>query len=194
MDCCGGARRGVDCAAEEETVSLVIDPHLPFTSPAPGDGREAAGRAAPPERAARVELRRQIVTLERQLSDALATAFAHATPDALAAASAPAGRRTSGSPRLLDLGELEAVRDALAARLGEARGLLSAVGERQEQARLVREQMLREPHRHRFVRVARRDLGEPGCGYWEVRPRLGLVGMLMGWWQVKVSSGCPLAT
>jgi hypothetical protein len=86
------------------------------------------------------------------------------------------------------------VRDALAARLGEARTLLSAVGERQEQARLLREEMLREPRRHRFVRIARRDLGEPGCGYWEVRPRLGIVGMLMGWWQVKVSSGCPLAT
>ena len=86
------------------------------------------------------------------------------------------------------------MRDALAAHLGEARALLSAVGERQEEARLMRERMLREPHRHRFVRVARSDLGEPGCGYWEVRPRLGLVGILMGWWQVKVSSGCPLAT
>jgi len=27
-----------------------------------------------------------------------------------------------------------------------------------------------------------------------VRPRVGLVGMFMGWWQVKLSSGCPLAT
>jgi hypothetical protein len=27
-----------------------------------------------------------------------------------------------------------------------------------------------------------------------VRPRLGLIGMLMGWWQVKLSSGCPLAS
>src|SRR5947209_8298032 len=30
----------------------------------------------------------------------------------------------------------------------------------------------------------------PGAG----RPRLGLIGMMMGWWQVKLSSGCPLAT
>ena len=37
------------------------------------------------------------------------------------------------------------------------------------------------------------DLGEPGCGVWQVRPRLGIIGMLMGWWQVKLSSGCPLA-
>jgi len=35
-------------------------------------------------------------------------------------------------------------------------------------------------------------VGEPGCGVWQVRPRLGLIGMLMGWWQVKLSSGCPL--
>jgi len=172
-------------------VSLVTDPRPLSQIPAPGEERAAAAAA---ERAARVELRRQIATLERQLSDALATAFVHATPDALTSAQAPAGRGAADAPRLLGLGELEAVRDALATRLGGARALLSAVGERQEQARLLREQMLREPHRHRFVRVARRDLGEPGCGFWEVRPRLGLVGMLMGWWQVKVSSGCPLAT
>ena len=53
--------------------------------------------------------------------------------------------------------------------------------------------MLLEPGRYRFARVALADLGEPGCGVWQVRPRLGLLGMLMGWWQVKLSSGCPLA-
>jgi hypothetical protein len=42
------------------------------------------------------------------------------------------------------------------------------------------------------VRVTQAQVGEPGCGFWEVRPRLGLIGMLMGWWCVKVSSGCPL--
>ena len=26
------------------------------------------------------------------------------------------------------------------------------------------------------------DLGQGGCGVWEVRPRLGLIGMLAGWW------------
>jgi hypothetical protein len=40
--------------------------------------------------------------------------------------------------------------------------------------------------------VTQRELGAGGCGVWRVRPRLGLVGMLMGWWQVKLSSGCPL--
>ena len=52
--------------------------------------------------------------------------------------------------------------------------------------------MLLEPGKHRFERVSCSDLGQPGCGAWEVRPRLGLIGMLMGWWQVKLSSGCPL--
>ena len=33
--------------------------------------------------------------------------------------------------------------------------------------------------------------GEPGCGAYVVRPRLGLIGMLAGWWEVKLSSGCP---
>jgi hypothetical protein len=53
--------------------------------------------------------------------------------------------------------------------------------------------MLLEPGKHRFERIACSDLGDPGCGVWEVRPRLSLIGMLMGWWQVKLSSGCPLA-
>jgi hypothetical protein len=145
------------------------------------------------ERAARAELRRQIAALERRLSEALATAFAQAAPDALAGEDAGLAPALAG-PRLLALGELEAVRDDLAARLSRAHALLEDVGARQEEARLLRERMLREPDRYRFVRVSRRDLGEPGCGFWEVRPRLGLVGMLMGWWQVKLSSGCPLAT
>ena len=56
------------------------------------------------------------------------------------------------------------------------------------------EQMRLEPGRYRWVRVYAADLGEPGCQSWQVRPRLGLLGMLMGWWRVVVSSGCPLAT
>jgi hypothetical protein len=52
--------------------------------------------------------------------------------------------------------------------------------------------MVLEPGRHRFTRVSRASLGEPGCGVWQVRPRLGLIGMLAGWWHDKLSSGCPL--
>jgi hypothetical protein len=53
--------------------------------------------------------------------------------------------------------------------------------------------MLAEPAAHPWVYISRHDVGEPGCGGWHSRPRLGPLGMLMGWWRVKVSSGCPLA-
>jgi hypothetical protein len=138
------------------------------------------------ERAARRSLREQIDRLERQLADAFVTAF---PMGGLAQPPAPAG----AEPRLLDLGELEVVRDELAERLREARATIARRADEQAESRLLLERMLLEPGRYRFARVACRDLGEPGCGAWQVRPRLGLVGMLMGWWQVKLSSGCPLA-
>ena len=53
--------------------------------------------------------------------------------------------------------------------------------------------MIAEPERYKWVRVSNEDIGEPGCRHWHSRPKLGLIGMLMGWWRVKVSSGCPLA-
>jgi hypothetical protein len=145
-------------------------------------------------REARAELRRQIAALERQLSDAMATAFGQSAPRAPAGAAPPPGAARPRAPRVLDLGELEAVRDDLAARLSDAGACLTELGERQEAARVRLERMLLEPGRHRFARVTSRELGEGGCGVYRVRPRLGLVGMFMGWWQVKLSSGCPLAT
>jgi hypothetical protein len=99
----------------------------------------------------------------------------------------------ASEPRVLDLGELEQVRDQLAERLHEARATISRRADEQEDKRLVLERMLLEPGSYRFVRISRSELGEPGCGVWQVRPRMGLIGMLMGWWQVKLSSGCPLA-
>jgi hypothetical protein len=158
-------------------VVQVLDRHLLDASPA----------VAPPvdEDAARRALRGQIGRLERQLADALVTGFPAAAIDV-----AVPGR---GGPRLLSLGELEALRDDLAAQLQRARAALAVVAERQRAARALLESMHADPRRHRFVRVARAELGVPGCGSYEVRPRLGLVGMLMGWWHVKLSSGCPLA-
>ncbi|MEN3280620.1 MAG: hypothetical protein V7607_1760 [Solirubrobacteraceae bacterium] len=138
------------------------------------------------ERAARRQLRAQIARLEAQLSDALISAFPYGPVETAVPA--------SGGPRVLRLGELERVRDALAARVATARADLDERGERQAACRALLERMLLDPGRHRFVRVANRDLGEPGCGVWHVRPRLGLIGMLAGWWQVKLSSGCPLAS
>jgi hypothetical protein len=136
------------------------------------------------ELAARRSLRAQIARLERELAGAFVTAFeiGAPTPD----------HDDLGEPRLLDLGELERVRDRLAARLSGARQAIARRADVHEANRVQLERMLLEPGRYRFTRIYRSDLGEPGCGAWEVRPRLGLIGMLMGWWQVKLSSGCPL--
>jgi hypothetical protein len=137
------------------------------------------------EAAARRSLRAQIARLERGLAEAFVTAYRMGGLEREA--------EPSGDPRLLDLGELERVRDDLAERLRTARVTIAERAEIQAANRLQLERMLLEPARHRFARIALADLGEPGCGVWQVRPRLGLIGMLMGWWQIKLSSGCPLA-
>jgi len=134
----------------------------------------------PDHAAARASLREQLARLERELS-------ALERPPA-----APAPYARPGRPRLLSVGELERLRDALTARLAHARALQSERGAAQASARVRLERMLLEPGRHRFERVVAAELGEGGCGVYAVRPRLGLIGMLMGWWQVKLSSGCPL--
>jgi hypothetical protein len=139
------------------------------------------------ERAARRSLRAQIDKLERELAEAFVTAYPMG-----GLGEEPA--RSCAAPRVLDLGELERVRDELAARVRTARATIAELADRQAANRVRLERMLLDPRRHRFVRIANRDIGEPGCGVWYVRPRLGLIGMLMGWWQVKLSSGCPLAT
>ena len=90
--------------------------------------------------------------------------------------------------------ELERLRDRLSERLSQARHALAERAEHEERSRRLLEEMLRDPARYRFVRLPNADLGEGGCGVWQVRPRLGLIGMLCGWWHVKLSSGCPLAT
>jgi hypothetical protein len=137
------------------------------------------------EGAARRTLRRQIAGLERELAHAFVTAYPMGGLDLPAL--------TSRQPRLLDLGELERVRDELADRLRSARQTITERAAVQADNRVLLERMLLEPGRYRFVRVSQEAIGEPGCGVWQVRPRLGLIGMLMGWWQVKLSSGCPLA-
>lgn len=149
----------------------------------------AAPSAVRDERAARAALRAQIARLERRLSAAVAAAM----PDAALVPAAPAAGRAAAGPRLLTLGDLERERDALVARAAQAEAALAEREERREDARRRLERMLLAPGDHRRVRISQRELGEPGCGVWFVRPRLGLVGMLMGWWQVKLSSGCPLA-
>jgi hypothetical protein len=140
---------------------------------------------------ARAQLRAQIATLERQVSDALIACLPYADGSAAAPATAPAAAPGRG-PRVLDLGDLERARDELATRLSAARAEQGRRGDRAARARVRLEGMRLEPGRHRVERVTRVELGEGRCGVWQVRPRLGLLGMLMGWWELKLSSGCPL--
>src|SRR5439155_16498613 len=91
------------------------------------------------------------------------------------------------------IAEHEAGCEAARADLAAVRAAAAATADAQEAARRRLEAMLAAPGEHRFARLALADLGEPGCGVYMVRPRLGLIGMLAGWWQVKLSSGCPLS-
>ena len=99
-----------------------------------------------------------------------------------------------GGPRLTSLADLEQVRDDLLTSLEAVRERARALETHYAAARSKLEAMYMDPGAHRWTRVSRDDLGLPGCGHYHVRPKLGLVGLLRGWWVVKVSSGCPLAT
>lgn len=151
--------------------------HLPPGSP------PLAPPAEVDERAARRSLRQQIAKLERDLAAAAVAAYPRVDL-------AVTGAHRAG-PRLLDLGELEATRDELASRLNGLRAEVTRAADVQEDYRVLIERMLIEPAKYKWVRVQNADIGEHGCKSWHVRPRLGLIGMLAGWWHVKISSGCP---
>lgn len=138
------------------------------------------------ERLARAELRRQVGRLEAELGALVAEAFPRLRLDSAVVA-------VSREPRVLGLGDLETVRDSLATRIGEARIQLRERRSLETRNRELLERMLAAPAEHKWLRISRADVGEDGCGHWHSRPRLGPLGMLMGWWRVKVSSGCPLA-
>jgi len=138
------------------------------------------------ERLARAELRRQIGRLEHELSRLCAEAFPRLPLNTAIPAS-------FAEPRIAGLEELEQVRDALSDRIAQARHALRKQDELETSNRDLLKQMLAAPADHKWVRISRADVGEPGCGHWHSRPRLGPLGMLMGWWRVKVSSGCPLS-
>ena len=135
------------------------------------------------EAAARRSLRGQIARLERELAAMFTSAHPRQGLDWQVGA--------PGGPRLLGVGELEALRDDLAARLEDTRQALTdrTRVERDNVARI--EQMVAAPERFKWVRISNADIGEPACKHWHSRPRFGLIGMLMGWWRVKISSGCP---
>ena len=144
---------------------------------------EAREAGVADERAARRDLRDQIARLEAELAAVASSAWPRVDLRPFAA-------RRAG-PRVLGLGELESIRDELAGRVSDVRVALTEAAERQERYRVTIERMLLDPAGHKWRRVTNADIGEPGCKSWHVRPRLGLIGMLAGWWHVKISSGCP---
>jgi len=150
------------------------------TLPAP-----AVPRSTSSERPGRRTLLAQIERLEHELSSLFVSTWPRKGFDF----SLP-GR---SGPTLLSLAELEELRDELLHRADHARRCLSERAEVEEGHRRRLEEMLLEPERHKWVRLGNEDIGEPGCKHWHVRPRWGILGMLMNWWRVRISSGCPLA-
>jgi hypothetical protein len=129
------------------------------------------------EAAARGSLRAQIARLEADL-----VAIEVALPP-------PNGIGDGG--RLLSFAELEVVRDRLLSELRVRQLAAAAPAERQEQMRRLREEALADPASHRFALISNADCGDHGCVALHVRPRFGILGMLMNWWRVRISSGCP---
>lgn len=162
------------------SIELAIDRHAGERTSLRGDARA--------ERAARATLKAQVARLERELSQIVAGGFPHIGGSA-------GGQERRGShtacPRLLTLGELERQRDELALQIRAARIRQAERSHIERRSRALLEEMKRAPHEHKFARLPVADLGEGRCGFWQVRPRLGLIGMLAGWWEVKLSSGCP---
>ena len=140
----------------------------------------------PDERSARRDLLEQIARLESDLSALFCSAYPRGGFDWKVP--------TRGGPRMLSMAELERLRDDLAERLHDVRRTLSDRTWVEEQNRRLIEEMMLEPEKHKWVRVGNEDIGERGCKHWHVRPRWGIIGMMLNWWRVRISSGCPLAT
>ena len=140
----------------------------------------------PDERAARRDLLEQIARLESDLAALFCSAYPRGGFDWAVS--------SRGGPRVLTLSELERLRDDLAERLHDVRRTLSDRTWVEEQNRRLIEEMMLEPEKHKWVRVGAEDIGERGCKHWHVRPRWGILGMMLNWWRVRISSGCPLAT
>jgi DNA-binding transcriptional regulator YhcF (GntR family) len=150
---------------------------LPAELPAPAEDPATVET----ERAAARELRRQITRLEAELAP-------YVRDLALGQ-----GRRYLHRPeaRVMGVEELERVRDELLGRLAEARKSSAKRSDREAEARIRRDSMVRDPKAHKWEVVSAAEVGEPGCVDYRVQPRFGPLGALMNWWRVKVSGGCP---
>jgi hypothetical protein len=164
---------------------LEIQEQPPPVEVAPRRGGSGGAEVRTGERLARADLRAQIASLERRLGELFASAFPRQEIDWRVGA--------VGGPRVLGATDLERVRDALVFRLRQAESEIARRADVEETNRVLLESLIAAPERHRWVRVSNEDVGEPGCRHWHSWPRWGVVGMLLGWWRVKLSSGCPLA-
>ena len=153
--------------------------HVAPSSPLPSPDRTLSAAEQ------RAILREQISRLEAELAE-------HAWHDRRGP---PPKRPVGGGPvgRVASVDELERTRAELIERLQRLREEASRRGAGQQQARAHVERMLTDPDGHRWEIVSSEELGEPSCKSWRVVPRFGPLGAVMGWWRVKVSSGCPLA-
>jgi hypothetical protein len=165
-----------------DEVELV--PEESLVPPAPPAGLDTA-LYEHDERAARADLRRQIAAMELALARLFGSAFPRTGIEF--------GVAGLGGPRLLSVDELERVRDGLAARIQDVSRRLHDAGYVEEKNRELIEDMTADPASYKWARVNNADIGEPGCKHWHSTPRWGPLGMLLGWWRVKISSGCPLA-
>jgi hypothetical protein len=159
-------------------------PQEEFLPPAPPEGLDTA-LYRHDEREARADLRRQIAAMELALARLFGSAFPRKGIDFAVAG--------MGGPRVLSVDELEQVRDGLASRIQEVKADLHQYAVVEQDNRDLIERMTADPASYKWVRVYNEDIGEPGCKNWHVKPRWGPLGALMGWWRVKISSGCPLA-
>jgi hypothetical protein len=142
------------------------------------------------EGGARRALREQIATLERELVDQRCSTWPRAMAEAGPAR--PACHPARGGPRLLSLEALELLRDELVETLSAERKALADRTLAEEKSRRLREELILDPAAHPGARVTNAEVGEGGCGAVRSEPAGGLLGLLMGWWRVVVSSGCPL--
>ena len=149
-----------------------------FAPPAP--------RTSPDERAARRTLLQQVRRLEEESAGLFASAWPRKGLDLR-----PCRPSRLGGPRLLTLGELETLRDDLIEHLRLGRGAPRRAGHRRgAEPPADRGDAPRSGQSSVGARVQRghRRAGLPSLAR---APRAGLLGMLMRWWRVVVSSGCP---
>jgi hypothetical protein len=165
--------------------------------PAPRDKQgQRTGRLA-----ARRSLLGQIARLERELVEQRCSTWprTHLEPRAQPdrhdrcgwLATVPGSAGHGRGARVLGIDRLEALRDELVETVSAERRALASRTLAEEESRRLREELMLDPAANAGARVRNADAGEGGCGEVRSEPVGGVLGMLMGWWRVVVSSGCP---